>query len=117
MNFAQLFVAAAAALAAETSAKPQSSFREFVIQASYLAASVLFILGLKGLTNPAKARQGMQLAAIGMLVAVLGTLLHHEIITYAWNIAGKLDGSANGAANSIRMPMTDEPPRTANTNA
>ena len=114
MNAAHL-VAAALFAAANT---PEStaagvSFQEFVIQASYLAASVLFILGLKGLTNPAKARQGMQLAAIGMLVAVLGTLFHHDILSYTWIIAGMILGSAIGAAISIWMPMTAVPQRTA----
>ena len=42
--------------------------KEYFIQAAYLVASVLFILGLKGLTAPDKARHGMQLAAVGMLV-------------------------------------------------
>ncbi|HEV7222031.1 MAG TPA: NAD(P)(+) transhydrogenase (Re/Si-specific) subunit beta [Pirellulales bacterium] len=114
MNLAHL-VAAAAVAAANTpeSSAHASSFREFAIQASYLAASVLFILGLKGLTNPAKARQGMQLAAIGMLVAVLGTLAHQEILTFTWIIAGMILGSLIGAAISIWMPMTAVPQRTA----
>jgi hypothetical protein len=43
--------------------------RELFIQVCYLAASVLFIFGLRGLTAPDKARRGMQLAAIGMLSA------------------------------------------------
>ena len=41
--------------------------RENLIQASYLIASVLFILGLRSLTRPDKARRGMQQAAVGML--------------------------------------------------
>ena len=58
--------------------------REFLIQAAYLAASVLFILGLRGLTTPDKARRGMQLAATGMLVAVIGTLIDFRIVDYTW---------------------------------
>jgi proton-translocating NAD(P)+ transhydrogenase subunit beta len=87
--------------------------REYVIQVAYLAASVLFILGIKGLTSPEKARRGMQLAALGMLVAILGTLLHHHIVTYTWIIAGLVIGSVIGAAMSIFMPMTAIPQRTA----
>ena len=87
--------------------------REYFIQAAYLAASVLFILGLRGLTAPDKARRGMQLAAWGMLVAVIGTLLHHEVISYVWIMLGLLLGSAIGAAMSIWMPMTAIPQRTA----
>ena len=54
--------------------------RELFIQAAYLAASVLFILGLKSLTRPEKAQRGMQQAALGMLLAVVGTLVNHEIV-------------------------------------
>ncbi|HWA98478.1 MAG TPA: NAD(P)(+) transhydrogenase (Re/Si-specific) subunit beta [Pirellulales bacterium] len=87
--------------------------RDYVIQAAYLAASVLFILGIKGLTRPERARTGMQLAALGMLVAILGTLLNHHIISYVWIIVGLMIGSAIGAAMSIYMPMTAIPQRTA----
>jgi len=54
--------------------------RDLFIQAAYLAASVLFILGLKSLTKPDSARRGMQQAALGMLLAVVGTLVNHEIV-------------------------------------
>ncbi len=87
--------------------------REFIIQACYLAASVLFILGLRGLTPPEKARRGMQLAAIGMLVAVVGTLIDFKIVDYTWIILGLVLGSGIGAAISIWMPMTAIPQRTA----
>jgi NAD(P) transhydrogenase subunit beta len=90
-----------------------STTRELFIQACYLAASVLFIFGLRGLTAPDKARRGMQLAAVGMLVAIVGTLIHHDIVTYTWIIIGLVIGSAIGAAISIWMPMTAVPQRTA----
>ena len=87
--------------------------REYFIQAAYLAASVLFIFGLRGLTAPDKARRGMQLAAAGMLLAVVGTLLHHDIVRYEWIVVGLVLGSIIGAAMSIWMPMTAIPQRTA----
>ncbi|HWC89705.1 MAG TPA: NAD(P)(+) transhydrogenase (Re/Si-specific) subunit beta [Pirellulales bacterium] len=87
--------------------------REYLIQAAYLAASVLFILGIRGLTRPDRARRGMQYAAVGMLVAILGTLLNHEIVTPTWIIIGLVVGSIVGAAMSIWMPMTAIPQRTA----
>src|SRR2546426_910246 len=46
---------------------------------SYIVSAAMFILGLKGLSSPKYARRGMQLAAGGMLLAVLGTLFHEEI--------------------------------------
>ena len=85
----------------------------YLIEFSYLAASILFILGLKGLSHPETARRGMHLAELGMLMAVIGTLLHHEIVSYEWIIAGLLIGSTIGAAMAIWVPMTAMPQRTA----
>ena len=44
------------------------------VQVAYIGASAAFILGLRGLTKPDTARRGMQLAAFGMLLAIIGTL-------------------------------------------
>ena len=85
----------------------------YLIEFSYLLASILFIYGLKGLSNPKSARRGMNSAALGMLVAIVGTLLHHDIIDYTWIIVGLLIGGLIGAAMSIWMPMTAMPQRTA----
>jgi NAD(P) transhydrogenase subunit beta len=83
------------------------------IELTYLAASVLFILGLKGLSHPETARRGMILAEVGMLLAIVGTLLHKEIISYEWIVAGLIIGSLIGGAISIWVPMTAMPQRTA----
>src|SRR5438132_5679471 len=79
----------------------------------YLASSVLFILGLKGLTSPEKARRGMNYAAIGMVLAIVGTLVHHDIVRYDWIIAGLLLGSAIGIPIGLLVPMTAMPQRIA----
>ncbi|HVX12674.1 MAG TPA: NAD(P)(+) transhydrogenase (Re/Si-specific) subunit beta [Pirellulales bacterium] len=114
MSFAALANLLAAAVGnADAGASSTLDPRVVLTQISYLGASVLFIFGLKGLTNPAKARRGMQLAALGMAVAVIGTLIDAQIITYGWIIAGMVLGSAIGAAISIWMPMTAVPQRTA----
>ena len=83
------------------------------IELTYLAASILFILGLKGLSHPESARRGMIFAEIGMLLAIVGTLLHREIVSYEWIIAGLIIGSLIGGAISIWVPMTAMPQRTA----
>lgn len=88
-------------------------FSTFFIEASYLVASMLFILGLRGLSHPESARRGMQMAEIGMLVAVVGTLLNYQIITYTWIIVGLVAGSLIGTAMALRVPMTAMPQRTA----
>jgi len=87
--------------------------RDMVIQVLYLAAAVLFILALRGLSSPATARRGMFLGEIGMLLAIVGTLLHHEIVRYDWIIAGLVIGSLIGVPIAIWMPMTAVPQRTA----
>ncbi len=85
----------------------------YFIEFTYLLASILFIFGLKGLSHPKTARRGMNLAAAGMLAAIVGTLLHHEIVSYELIIIGLIIGGLIGAAMSIWMPMTAMPQRTA----
>lgn len=85
----------------------------YFIEFSYLLASILFILGLKGLSHPETAKRGMHLAEFGMLMAIIGTLLHHEIISYIWIISGLAIGSAVGLAMGVWVPMTAMPQRTA----
>src|SRR5512133_87257 len=87
--------------------------RVVFIEAAYLAASVLFILGLRSLTVPDRARRGMQLAALGMLVAIVGTLVHHEIVRYDWILAGLALGAAIGYPLGVYVPMTAMPQRIA----
>jgi NAD(P) transhydrogenase subunit beta len=87
--------------------------REIFIQASYLAASVLFIVGLRMLTRPDKARRGMQLAGVGMLCAIVGTLLNHTIVDYRWIIGGLVLGTIIGYPMGTRVPMTAMPQRIA----
>src|SRR5262249_53892137 len=85
----------------------------YTIELSYLLASILFVFGLRSLSHPKTARQGMNLAGAGMLVAIIGTLLHHEIIDFKWIMIGLIIGGLIGAAMSIWMPMTAMPQRTA----
>ena len=87
--------------------------RTYFIELSYLLASILFILGLKGLSHPETAKRGMHLAEFGMLMAIIGTLLHLEIITYTWIILGLVLGSLVGLAMGLWVPMTAMPQRTA----
>jgi NAD(P) transhydrogenase subunit beta len=89
------------------------SARAVLIEAAYLLASILFILGLRGLTVPDRARRGMQLAAVGMLVAIVGTLLHHEIVRYEWILVGLAVGAAAGYPLGVYVPMTAMPQRIA----
>ncbi len=87
--------------------------REVFIEVVYLAASVLFILGLRSLSSPATARRGMFQAELGMLLAVVGTLVNHEIVRYDWIAGGLIIGSIIGALMAIYVPMTAMPQRIA----
>src|SRR5438094_330755 len=80
---------------------------------SYIVSAVMFILGLKGLSHPRWARRGMQLAACGMLLAVLGTLFDEQIVNYRWILLGLITGAVVGGGMGLRIPMTAVPQRTA----
>jgi NAD(P) transhydrogenase subunit beta len=68
---------------------------------------------LKGMSHPETAKRGMHLAEFGMLMAIVGTLLHHEIVTFTWILTGLAIGSAVGLAMGVWVPMTAMPQRTA----
>ncbi len=85
----------------------------YLLEFTYLVASILFVLGIKGLSHPETARRGMFMAEAGMLAAIIGTLFHNGIITYEWIAAGLIIGSIIGALMAIWVPMTAMPQRTA----
>jgi H+-translocating NAD(P) transhydrogenase subunit beta len=79
------------------------------IQIIYLVAAALFIVGLKRMSSPATARQGNLLASVGMLLAIVSTLLDHHILNYTLIAAALAVGSAIGAAMAYRVEMTSMP--------
>ena len=83
------------------------------VQLAYIGASAAFILGLRGLTKPDTARRGMQLAAVGMALAIIGTLLNHEIVSYQFILIGLVVGAAIGLPMGLLVPMTAMPQRIA----
>ena len=83
--------------------------REILINLAYLLAGVLFIFGLKGLTHPRTAVRGNLLGALGMLVAVVATLVDQQIVSYTLILAGIVVGSAVGAVLAQRIQMTAMP--------
>jgi NAD(P) transhydrogenase subunit beta len=85
----------------------------YFIQLSYIVAAALFILSLKWLSHPNTARRGVRVGELGMLIAIVGTLVHRDIVSYQWILVGFVLGSAIGLPLAVFMPMTHVPQRTA----
>ena len=75
----------------------------------YLISAVFFILGIKGLTKPKTAVRGNMMSAIGMLIAVVITLLDRSIVSYEYIIAGVLVGGIVGGIMATKIQMTSMP--------
>ena len=75
----------------------------------YLLASVLFIIGLKGLTHPRTAVRGNLFGACAMLLAVVVTLWAGDIVAWRWIIVGLAIGSVTGTILALKVPMTGMP--------
>ena len=84
-----------------------------LVQLLYLGAATLFILGLQALGKAESARRGVRMAEVGMLLAVVGTLLHHEIVRYEWILIAVVIGGAIGTAMALYIPMVKMPERIA----
>jgi NAD(P) transhydrogenase subunit beta len=80
-----------------------------LINLTYTVAAVLFIIGLKFLGNPATARRGNALSSLGMLLAVVVTLLDQAIIDYHWILLGIVVGSLVGVLAARVVKMTAMP--------
>lgn len=84
-----------------------------IMQVFYIIAAFLFIFGIRSFNSPETARRGMQLAALGTLIAIVGTLLSEKIVTYSWIIAGLIVGTLLSIPISLWIPMTKIPQRIA----
>lgn len=80
-----------------------------LVNIAYLIAASLFIFGLKGLTHPRTAVRGNRLGALGMLLAIVITLLDQSIVGYGIILAGIVVGGGIGAVLAVRIKMTDMP--------
>ena len=76
---------------------------------AYLVAAVCFIMALRGLSSPTSARQGNVMGIIGMVIAVVTTLLDPEVISYEIILAGILVGGTIGTLVAFRINMTALP--------
>lgn len=82
---------------------------EHAINLSYIVSATLFIFGLKMLSSPATARMGNLLSAIGMLLAIIMTLLDRDILDFRWIAIGLAAGSIVGVFAARLVAMTAMP--------
>jgi proton-translocating NAD(P)+ transhydrogenase subunit beta len=82
------------------------------IEFTYLIATALFILSLKWMSSPVTARRGVRAGEVGMVLAIAGTLLSHDIVDYKWVAIALVLGSIIGVPLGM-VHMTAVPQRTA----
>jgi H+-translocating NAD(P) transhydrogenase subunit beta len=80
-----------------------------LVNLAYIAASILFIVGLKMLGSPDTARKGNLLSSTGMLLAVLVTLVDQSIIDFTWILVGLISGGVIGYLAATKVQMTSMP--------
>ncbi len=80
-----------------------------IVRLLYLVAAVLFIIGLKKLQSPATARKGNAISGVGMLIAIVVTMLELEILSPAALVGGLVVGSAVGWWMARAVKMTSMP--------
>ena len=80
-----------------------------LVNIAYLVAAALFIIGLKGLSHPRTAVRGNLLGALGMLIAIVVTLLNKNIVGFGIIFAGLIVGGGIGAVLAVRIQMTAMP--------
>jgi len=85
---------------------------EYLIELAYLVATALFILALKWMSSPSTARRGVRAGELGMVLAIVGTLLHQGIADYRWIAIALVLGTIIGVPLGM-VRMTAVPQRTA----
>jgi H+-translocating NAD(P) transhydrogenase subunit beta len=82
-------------------------------QAAYIIAALCVVFSIKWLSSPVTARRGVRVGEFGMLLAVVGTLLRHEVVSFEWIAIAFVAGAAVGVPLAYLMPMTSVPQLTA----
>lgn len=85
---------------------------ETIIQLLYLLATGLFIMSLKWMNHPKTARRAVATGVLAMVLAIAGTLLHREIVSFEWIAVAVVIGTIIGVPLSW-VPLTAVPQRTA----
>jgi len=82
----------------------------FIVDASYFIAAILFIFGLKQMSSPVTARRGIVWAGVGMVLATVITYFHHDIHhNYIWMTLAIFIGGAVAWVTGKKVAMVDMP--------
>jgi len=76
---------------------------------AYLISGVLFIMALRGLSSPESSLKGNMYGMIGMIIAVVTTLLNPAVVSYEWIAIAVAVGGGIGIVTALRIPMTSMP--------
>jgi NAD(P) transhydrogenase subunit beta len=76
---------------------------------AYLVAAVLFILALRGLASPVSSRRGNFFGMLGMLIAIVTTVISPDVESYGWVLVALAIGAVIGITTAMRIPMTAMP--------
>ncbi len=79
------------------------------ISAAYIAAAILFILSLSGLSNQESSKRGNWYGIIGMVIAVFATIMNESVDSYGWLILAAVIGGTIGARLAAKVEMTQMP--------
>ena len=82
---------------------------ETTVGFAYLIAAILFIMALRGLSSPESARQGNLFGIIGMVIAVVTTLIHPDVVSYGTILLAVLIGGTIGTVVAWKIQMTALP--------
>tara|TARA_B110000305_G_C19454457_1_gene650017 strand:+ start:264 stop:1670 length:1407 start_codon:yes stop_codon:yes gene_type:complete len=82
---------------------------DFFVDFAYICASILFIFGLRMLGNPERAQRGNLISSLGMLLAIIVTLLDQSIISYQFLSIALIAGAIVGASAASMVKMTTMP--------
>jgi NAD(P) transhydrogenase subunit beta len=82
---------------------------EGLVTVSYIAATILFILSLGGLSNPETARRGNFYGILGMAIAILATVTGPKVTSYVPIVIAMLVGGSVGIYAAVKVKMTEMP--------
>ena len=77
-----------------------------IVSVLYLVSALLFIFALRGLSHPESSRTGNILGIIGMVIAIITTLMFKSVLSYAEIATAVLIGGFIGSIIALKIEMT-----------